>query len=183
MGGINLAPGVEFDEEKHEYWKAGRRLSGVTGLITKKLRLSMPDEYLEEHQIEGIHIHQATKQWIDTGESGSVHPGVAWIVACFLGRREGLHGEVLVSDGKRHASSVDIVDDLGTGELDIYDIKKGVFKRDYCSWQLSIYKYFIETFTVCKVRKCEVLCVKDKEIYPIFTKDAKQVEELLYGGG
>jgi hypothetical protein len=106
---------------------------------------------------------------------------VAWLIAYFLGLRDNLYSEVLVSDKKQYASSVDIIDDCGGGSLAIYDIKKGVFKRDYCTWQLSIYKYLIEGFTGYKVKKCEVLALKDREVYTIFPKNKEDVEKLLYG--
>jgi hypothetical protein len=144
--------------------------------------MQMPEEFVGERQAEGVHVHKAAQQWIETGESGSIHPAVAWLTACFMGERKGLHSEVLVSDFERYASSVDVVDAHEDGVLDLYDIKTGLFKRDYCSWQLSIYQYFIEAYTDYKVGKCEVLCYKDKEVYPIFTKPAEQVVKLLYGG-
>jgi hypothetical protein len=178
-----LAPGVAFFEDKHEYYYKGKRLSGVTGLIAEKLKIKMPEEFVGERQAEGVHVHKAVQRWIETGDSGSVHPGPAWVASCFMGLREGLNSEVLVSDFERYASSIDIVDAHDDRVLDLYDIKTGVFKRDYCAWQLSIYKYFVERTAKAKVRKCAVLCLKDREIYPIFTKSVEQVEKLLYGSG
>ncbi|MDR1072650.1 MAG: hypothetical protein LBL45_03105 [Treponema sp.] len=80
---MRLAPHVEFDEYKHEYWYKGRRLSGVTGLISKKLGLKMPQEFVEEHQEEGIHVHRAVRKWIETGDPESAHPGVKWLAETF----------------------------------------------------------------------------------------------------
>jgi hypothetical protein len=172
---------VEFFEDKHEYYYRGGGLSGVTGRIAEKLRIKMPEEFVGERQAEGVHVHKAVQRWIETGDLDSVHPAVAWVVSCLMGIREGLSSEVLVSDFKRYASSVDVIDCHDDGVLDLYDIKTGVFKRDYCSWQLSIYKYFIESYTTYKVGKLEVLCAKDKEVYPIFAMPAGKVEKLLYG--
>lgn len=180
---LDLAPGVEFFEDKHEYYYKGRKLSGVTGLIAEKLKIKMPEEFVGERQAEGIHVHKAVQKWIETGDSGSIHPGPTWVESCFMGLREGLCSEVLVSDFERYASSVDVVYVHDDRVLDLYDIKTGVFKRDYCTWQLSIYKYFIERTTTAKVGKLEVLCLKDHEIYPIFAMPAEKVEKLLYGGG
>ena len=191
---MTLAPGVSFDEAKHEYYYKGKRLSGVTGLIAKMLGFKMPQEFLEEHREEGIHIHKAIQNWINTGKSGSIHPTVAWITetlgyavpgglleaAGHISMRN-VFSEVLVSDLKQYASAVDIVVERGDDLLDIYDIKKGVFKRDYVTWQLSIYKYFIEKFTVRKVNGCFCICGKDREYYDIFPKPFDRVEKLLYG--
>jgi hypothetical protein len=44
---LTLAPHVEFNEELHEYHLRGKRLSGVTGLISKKLGLRLPQEFLD----------------------------------------------------------------------------------------------------------------------------------------
>jgi hypothetical protein len=181
-----LASGVEFDEEKHEYYYKGRQLSGVTGLISKKLGLKMPQEFVEEHQIEGVHVHKAVQKWIETGDAGSVHPGVRWITETFFRRYEArpaaVYSETLVSDFNRFASAVDIiVEETPGGKLDIYDVKKGVFKRDYVTWQLSIYRWFIERFGGREVGKCVCVAVRDREYYDIFPKPYDRVEKLLYG--
>jgi hypothetical protein len=178
-----LAPHVEFDADKHEYWYEGRQLSGVTGLISKKLGLKMPQEFVEEHQLEGIHVHKAVQKWIETGDPESVHLGVRWLMETFpngFGTRL-VGSEVLVSDFKQYASAVDIVRERADGDFTIYDIKKGVFKREYVTWQLSIYKYFIEKYAGRKVASCICICMKDRQYYDIFPKSSEQVEKLLYG--
>jgi hypothetical protein len=179
-----LAPHVEFDADKHEYWYKGKRLSGVTGLISKKLGLKMPQEFVEEHQEEGIHVHRAVQKWIETGDPESIHPGVRWLTETFAGHTSSdpafcAYSEVLVSDFQKYASAVDIVSEY-IGGLQIYDIKKGLFKREYVTWQLSIYKYFIEQYAGRKVATCVCICMKDREYYDIFPKPREQVERLLY---
>jgi hypothetical protein len=188
MSTLSLAKGVEFIEDKHEYWHKGRQLSGITGLIARKLGLKMPQEFVEEHQMEGIHVHKAVQKWIETGDPDSAHPGVKWLTSTFYNRYPirvaafAVFSEVLVSDFSQYASSVDIVASLGkSGLVDIFDIKKGVFKREYVTWQLSIYKYFLETYAKRTVRNCVCICIKDKEYYDIFPKPREQVEKLLYG--
>jgi hypothetical protein len=183
---LSLAPGVGFDADKHEYWYKGKRLSGVTGRISKHLGLKMPREFVVEHQEEGIHVHKAVQRWIETGNPESVHPGVKWLIESW-GRESppgslAVYSEALVSDLKQYASAVDIVAGMPDGSLVIYDIKKGVFKRDYVTWQLSIYKYLIEQYAGRKVAGCVCICMKDREYYDIFPKPFEQVEKLLYGG-
>jgi hypothetical protein len=76
---------------------------------------------------------------------------------------------------------VDIVAEAEEGGLEIFDIKKGVFKREYVTWQLSIYKYFIENYSGYQVANCACICMKDKEYYEIYPYDREKVEGLLYG--
>jgi hypothetical protein len=179
-----LAPHVEFDADRHEYWYQGQRLSGVTGLISKKLGLKMPQEFVEEHQEEGIHVQKAVQNWIENGDPESVHPGVKWLIESW-GRESppgaiAVHSEVLVSDFKRYASAVDIVREMTDGGLVIYDLKKGLFKREYVTYQLNIYRYFIELYAKRKV--CTMVCIslRDREYYEIFRIDNIKVEDLLY---
>jgi hypothetical protein len=180
-----LAPGVEFFADKHEYWYKGKQLSGVTGLISKKLGLKMPQEFVEEHQEEGIHVHKAVQKWIETGDPESIHPGVRWLIESWdegaLPGALAAHSEVLVSDFKQYASAVDIVQEMSGNSLVIYDLKKGLFKREYVTLQLSIYKYLIEKYAGRKVVSCICICMKDREYYDIFPKSHEQVEKLLYG--
>jgi len=86
-----------------------------------------------------------------------------------------------VSDFKQYASAVDVVSEWPDGTLQLYDIKKGVFKRDYVTWQLSIYKYFVE-MAGKTVINCLCICLRDRDVYEIFPKSAEEVEKLLYGG-
>jgi len=177
---MNLAPGVSFDEGKHEYWYKGKQLSGITGLVSKKLGLKYSNAFVREHAEEGIHIHKAVQKWIQTGNSDSVHPGVQWITTFMAFSRTRFYSEILVSDFMQYASAVDIIETVND-EFFLYDIKKGRFNREYVTWQLSVYKYFIEKFTGFQVAKLFCLAIKDKEIYPIFPKKFEDVEKLLYG--
>jgi hypothetical protein len=188
---LQLAPHVEFIEDKHEYWYKGNRLSGVTGLISRTLGIKTPEDFMEEHRMEGVHVHKAVQKWIETGDPESVHPGVKWLTETFCletgtvfdaitGKPGNTYSEVLVTDFDRYASAVDIVANHDFG-YSIYDIKKGLFKREYVTWQLSIYKYFIETYAKRTVRNCVCICLKDREYYDIFPKPHEQVERLLYG--
>ena len=86
----------------------------------------------------------------------------------------------MVSDFRSYASSVDIILEA-EGGLVLFDIKTGIFKREYCTWQLNIYRYFIEKFAARRVAKMVVISTKDKDYYPIFAMDEKKIEGLLYG--
>jgi hypothetical protein len=182
---VTLAPHVEFDADKHEYWYEGRQLSGVTGLISKKLGLKMPQEFVEEHRLEGIHVHKAVQKWIETGDPESVHSGVRWLMESWdkesLPGAWAVHSEVLVSDFKHYASAVDIVQEMTGSSLAIYDLKKGSMNRKYVTYQLNIYRYFIEQYAKRKV--CAMVCIslRDRNYYDVFRINDAKIEELLYG--
>lgn len=182
--GLVLAPGVEFNEAKHEYHLKGRQLSGVTGVIGKHLGLKMPEQFLGEARDEGLHVHRAVEGWIDSGcvAVNSVHPGVTWLTGSLLdkaGLPAGIFSEVLVSDQLLFASAVDIVTVSDDDKLTLWDMKR-TFKRGSVTWQLSIYKYLIETHTKWKVDKMWCAAFRDMEYYPIFAKSFQEVESLLY---
>ena len=183
---MTLAPGVTFDEGKHEYYYKGKRLSGVTGIIARHLGQTYSSEFVVEYQEEGLHVHRAVQDWINAGNAGSIHPGVTWVTDRLASRQGGgvLSSEVLVSDLARYASLVDIVEDMPPhdGRVNIYDIKAGLFKRDSVTWQLSIYKYLIDTYTTYRVNECVCISVRDREFYKIFPKSSDKVEKLLYAG-
>jgi hypothetical protein len=85
----------------------------------------------------------------------------------------------LVSDFKQYASAIDIIAEKDFGYI-IFDIKKGSMNRRYATYQLNIYRYFIEHFVRRSV--CNMVCIslRDREYYDIFRVDDAKVEELLY---
>jgi hypothetical protein len=180
-----LAPDVVFDEQKHEYHLRGMQLFGVTGIIGKHLGTKFPEEFVGEARGEGLHVHKAIEDWIDANgrTCSSVHPGVVWVTQTLSDKCSPLvhemHSEVLVSDLATYASSVDIVAEYDGKVLDIFDMKR-TFKRTPVTWQLSIYKYFIETYTDYRVNKMWCVAFRDKEYYPVFAKSFAEVEKLLY---
>jgi hypothetical protein len=190
---MNLAKGVEFDEVKHEYWYKGQQLSGVTGIIARKLGVRMSETFTEEHRLEGIHVHKAVQKWIETGDPESVHPGVKWLTETFACNSETgepehpthsyqtAYSEVLVTDFKQYASAVDIIRERPDDSLMIYDIKKGSMNRQYVTYQLNIYRYFIERYAQRRVSSMVCISLRDREYYDIFPKSYDQVEKLLYG--
>lgn len=179
-----LAPGVSFNAEAHEYWYKGGLLSGVTGLIGKRLGKGF-GLWVEEHRIEGVHVHTAVSRWINGEDPDSVHPGVVWLTGTLAGsfpeKPAKLYSEVLVTDFGSYASAVDIIGFYPDKTLAICDIKKGKIDREYVSWQLGIYKYLIEAYTEYRVRSCTGISVKDREYYPVIPRKEGDVETLLYG--
>lgn len=181
-----LAPGVSFDEGPHKYWYKGKELSGITRRIGAHLGTKINEAAMGAARDEGNHVHHAVQFWVNSGCSAvdSVHPGVAWIAKTFItkaGDPLAIRSETLVSDFKQYASGVDLLSVPEPGWLDLWDMKR-TFKRTSVTWQLSIYKYLIETYTAWRVRN--LWCISyhsDKEYFPIISKTKEEVEELLYG--
>jgi len=185
--GVIQTEGLSFDKEAHKYYFRGTELSGITGSIGKKLKKNFPEGIVEEHRGQGNHVHDAIETWIKLGVVKSVHPSVTWAIETLRERRSTnmshLFSEVVVSDFKRYASCVDILEYFTEKECDIYDTKAGAFSRPYVSLQLGVYKYFLEEFMDIKVRNCWCLATKDKEVYPIFPAERSKVISLLKTGG
>lgn len=184
---ITFAPGVIFDKEKHEYYYQGIKLSGITGKIGPKTGYGHMSEsfkgVLSELAAEGNHTHDTIEEWVKSGFTvfNTIHPAPIFVrdVLLSLGNMQ-IQSETLVSDFKRYASPIDITIFHKKNIIDIYDIKRS-FSREYVSWQLSVYKYFVETYSKYKVRKMGCFATKDKRFYEdIEYKGEDKVKELLY---
>ena len=185
---IVLAPGITFDKEKHEYYYRGVKLSGVTCRVGPVSGYGHMNEsfkgILEETAQEGLHVHESVEEWINSGLQTwkTIHPAAVFVRDELL--KQGnlqLQAETLVSDFKQYASAIDILSMVNKKTIDIYDIKRK-FSREYVSWQLSIYKYLVETYTKYKVRKMCVFATKDRRFFDdIEYKGEEKVKELLYG--
>ncbi len=185
---IVFAPGVTFDKEKHEYYYKGVKLSGITGKISPKTSYGHMSEsfkgVLSEMAAEGNHVHDAIEDWIKSGfqKWNTIHPNAIFVRDIILGMGTlQVQSETLVSDFKYYASPIDVMVFVKKNIVDIYDIKRS-FNRDYVSWQLSVYKYLIETYSKYKVRKMGVFATKDRRFFDdIEYKGEDKVKELLYG--
>ena len=185
---IIFAPGVTFDKGRHEYYYKGVKLSGITGKIGPKTGYGHMSEsfkgVLSEMAAEGNHVHDAIEDWIKSGfqKWNTIHPNAIFVRDTILamGTFE-IQSETLVSDFKFYASPVDVMVFVKKNVVDIYDIKRS-FSREYVTWQLSVYKYLIETYSKYKVRKMGAFATKDKRFFEdIKYKGEDQVKELLYG--
>ena len=185
---IVLAPGITFDKEKHEYYYRGVKLSGVTCRVGPVSGYGHMNEsfkgILEEAAQEGLHVHESIEEWINSGLQvwKTIHPAALFVRDTLLAQGNlQLQAETLVSDFKQYASAIDILSMVDKKTIDIYDIKRK-FSREYVSWQLSIYKYLVETYTKYKVRKMCVFATKDRRFFDdIEYKGEEKVKELLYG--
>ena len=83
-----------------------------------------------------------------------------------------------MTDNQYFASAIDIVClQRGTNNVVLIDTKTGEFKREYCSWQLGMYKYMFELERKqFKVIDTLVFCTKDLMVYKIFPKEEQEIK-------
>lgn len=189
MQKLDFAPGVRFDPMLHQYWKNGRQLSGVTGVIGKHLGIKYHEGTVAEARGEGLHVHGSIEEWIKGGYDKdarvSLHPGVQWLTGTLLPHIahpndvKAMYSEVLVSDQFQYASSVDIIIELVTGQLILLDMKRS-FKRPSVTIQLNMYKYLIEKYAGREVSRLVCACFNDQEYYPIAIRSHKETEDIFY---
>lgn len=178
-----ITEGLTFNSEKHEYYYNGRSLSGITGLIGKTMKKNYSSGHVEEGRAQGSHVHSAIEDFVTRGTISSVHPDALWAINELKGFMDdgfGTYSEVLVSDFEKYASAIDLLL-IRQDALYILDTKAGVFDRPYVTWQLSVYKYFLEEFAGLRVSGAYCLSTRHRDIYPIITRPVADVRELLYG--
>lgn len=182
---LNLAPGVEFNEDKHEYWYKGKQLRGVTTAIgiwhNKKFKNAPVERQIEE----GSYVHKMIDIMVKGETISTNNEAVMWIAEklhSILDKKSGkMYTEVLVSDFTSYASSIDIIHVLPNGEVDLYDMKRTMF-RPTVSSQLTIYKKFAQDAGL-KVSRLFCISYTDKIIYPVVAVSDSQIKAILYPGG
>lgn len=140
---------VSFNQEEHTYTLAGRKLNGITGMLSRQL---FPDKYkdvpeyiLARAKEKGSFIHEVC-ELVD--ELGIRHESIEARKYEELKELYGLRheaSEYIVSDEEYFASAIDKVYRETDTEFTIADIKT-TYKLDeeYVRWQLSIYAYLFE---------------------------------------
>lgn len=181
---MNIARGVQFDKSTHSYTYRGRALKGVTGIIGDRLGISFGGAPVDERAAEGTHVHEAIETWVKSGLKVSEHPAVDWIIRELKVRFEkhpplSVYSEVLVTDYDKYASAVDLMVQYENG-WELYDIKTGKFNPAYLSWQLGVYKYFVEKAGLTVIGTA-CICTRDRMFYRVLPESKERVENLLYG--
>ena len=181
---INLAPGVQFNELEHTYYKAGKKLNGVTGRISSRMGLSYGGEIVKEYCEAGSYLHSWVQEWINTGKLSSVHPDAVYVKQALEKKYAGeeqfiCFSEVLVTDNIGTSSAVDILVLRPDGKLDLFDIKTGAVKPEYLGWQLGCYAYFCN-LAGYEVNSCWCIASRDHMLYKIKPRSAEDIKVLLY---
>lgn len=173
---------VLFDEEFHTYMLDGVFLSGITKVLGEKL---FPDKYkdipeaiVEKARERGSMIHK---------EIENSFKGVAAVFPSeeFEAFKKGtkdiefIESEFIVSDDKKYATAIDLVDK----SINLYDAKTTYkLDKEYLQWQLSIEAYLLEK--QCKVKAGKLYGIHLRgnkcKITEVQRIDNDKVEALLY---
>lgn len=139
--------GVVFNEENHTYTFDGEELSGITGhlkrLVFPDLYKDVPQEVLDEAARRGTLVHHQIEDFAVNGKV-PIFPSTEltnFVNFSSVEKIKFISSEYLVTDFLFFASAIDLVDENNN----LYDIKTtSALNREYCSWQLSIYKYLFK---------------------------------------
>lgn len=139
--------------------------------------------HIDKARVKGTYIHNVVEDALTYGHTDTYNEDVLYVLN-ELDRKYPISKyqripERLVSDFKQYASAIDILIFDSEDRATIIDIKTGVFKRDYCSQQLGIYKKFLEDEGIV-VDKCYVIATRDRFMYPIIPVDRETVDSILY---
>jgi len=177
---------IQFDKLQHRYYYCGKELKGVTGVIGKRLGKKFGQESLGIQRVFdatefGSMVHGEVESWIKQGVSpcnehsryvcdflSENYPKSLFVYA----------SELLVSDYVSVATAIDVVVIQGRKAM-IFDIKTGVFDREYCSFQLGIGKMLLELDGDLDVVGAFVIATKDRFVYTINCKSEDRCRSLL----
>lgn len=168
-------PSVVFDKGSHTYFLNGKQLSGITGLLERKLfptkYAGVDEETLHKAAEYGSNVHEQIAE--DDGVDEFVLDEVlSYRKIITANNLKPIAHEYLVTDSDKYASAIDLVFENEDGTVDLADIKTTYkLDKDYVSWQLSIYAYLFE------------LCnpgLKVNNLYGLWLRDDKSSYEKVY---
>lgn len=179
-----------FIEDTHSYYYDGNKLPGITCTIGKRLGKNFPGMSSAPSRVAqaaefGSAIHSDVEKYFLTGKAPK-HP-ISEFVCQYVDDKfpeEAFerYGELLVSDKEKVATAIDIVVvNRETKLAGVLDIKTGNFDREYCSWQLGIGGYLLQSLYGIEAVLFGVIATKDRRGYTITPKSVARIESLLYG--
>jgi len=134
--------------EDHQYWLGDKRLTGITGIISRQLfpdkYKAVPEKVLKAAATRGTKVHEDLQVYDMFGEINSEEARLY----AQLKKEKGfeiIDSEYIVTDKTHFATPIDKLmrfKDTPDGSVDLGDVKNtSVLDKVYLSWQLSICKY------------------------------------------
>lgn len=185
---------VQFDEKTHTYTYLGKNLNGITGVIGSILGKKYSEASIDVQlgRIYGDTVHKEVEDYYNHGKPTLSSLGAKWVVEELFRFEDkitdsssqdkvvSVESEVMVSDFIATASKVDIVMRTLEGKAYLFDIKTtSKFDREYCSYQLSVYKRLYEQCYNEKVVGLYVLGTKSQRAFRIIEQSKERVDRIL----
>ena len=185
---------VQFDERSHTYTYLDKNLNGVTGVIGKILGKNYSEASIDVQlgRIYGDTVHKEVEDYYNHSKPTLSSLGAKWVVeelfrfedkitdSSSQDKVTSVESEVMVSDFLATASKVDIVMRTLEGKAYLFDIKTtSKFDREYCSYQLSVYKRLYEQCYNEKVVGLYVLGTKSQRAFRIIEQSKERVDRVL----
>lgn len=138
---------VVFLPDTHQYFHPGTGifLSGITSMLSRQLfpqkYEGIPQSTLDAAAQKGSAVHEECADYACFGTKGKLPETKAFADLLRAYHIEPHMAEYTVSDEKRFASKIDMVDN----SYNLYDIKTtSALDLEYVKWQLSCYAYLFE---------------------------------------
>ena len=174
--------------EDHEYWLGDKRLTGITGIISRQLfpdkYKSVPDKVLKAAAARGTKVHEDLQIYDMFGEINSEEARLYAQLKEDSGF-ETIDSEYIVTDYTDFATPIDKLlrfKDTPNGSVDLGDVKNTAsLDKESLSWQLSICKYLFNIVNPdIPVNKLYAIWTRNGvSLHPIDEIPQEEVIELL----
>ena len=174
--------------EDHEYWLGDKRLTGITGIISRQLfpdkYKSVPDKVLKAAAARGTKVHEDLQIYDMFGEINSEEARLYAQLKEDIGF-ETIDSEYIVTDYTDFATPIDKLlrfKDTPNGSVDLGDVKNTAsLDKESLSWQLSICKYLFNIVNPdIPVNKLYAIWTRNGvSLHPIDEIPQEEVIELL----
>lgn len=174
--------------EDHEYWLGDKRLTGITGIISRQLFPDkykyVPDKVLKAAAARGTKVHEDLQIYDMFGEINSEQARLYAQLKADSGF-ETIDSEYIVTDYTDFATPIDKLlrfKDTPNGSVDLGDVKNTAsLDKESLSWQLSICKYLFNIVNPdIPVNKFYAIWTRNGvSLHPIDEIPQEEVVELL----
>lgn len=174
--------------ENHEYWLGDKRLTGITGIISRQLfpdkYRAVPDKVLKAAAARGTKVHEDLQVYDMFGEINSEEARLYAQLKEDSGF-ETIDSEYIVTDYTDFATPIDKLlrfNDTPIGAVDLGDVKNtAALDKESLSWQLSICKYLFNIINPdIPVNKLYAIWTRNGvSLHPVDEIPQEEVIELL----
>lgn len=162
MKKVLVNSGIVFDEAAHTYEYEGKKLNGVTPIVSwmyPETYAAVNEETLAKAAERGKWVHEQCQMYNAVGFTSEELEVTAYIRLLNERGLKPIEGEYLISDYKNFASAVDVVfDDYSLGDIKC----TSQIHYDCVALQLNIYRVFFEEMNIEAVPRLYVIWLPKK---------------------